>query len=284
MRHSSSNYILLFFGIALGLFFVSACNTPTPQKPLKMNNGLAIEAPNLPNSEKLFPISQKILNTYVNSGVVDYKKIQSDSDFPKALEEISHINPENLKTKNEKLAFWINVYNLFTINAIIEKYPIQSINELHFMGSLSLAYVLNRTIWDTYYFEIHNRKYNLNQVEHDILRKEFKDFRIHAAIVCAAKSCPPLRSEIYHPKFIDEQLDNQMKIFLSQRHKNYYDSKHNILYLSKIFDWFEKDFKSDDRSLIQNLERFFPQEWREDVIRNNPKISFTDYDWSLNEK
>ena len=121
----------------------------------------------------------------------------------------------------------------------------------------------------------------MNNIEHNILRPVFKDARIHAAINCASKSCPNLRSEAFEPGKLDAQLDHQMRAFLASSFHNRFDPEKNVLYLSKIFSWFKGDFEKS-KALIESLRPFLPLETARRV-NEKTEIRYIDYDWQLNQ-
>jgi hypothetical protein len=264
--------------ISILIFFI----TCTYDEQIRQNEkSTFIESKFFPKEETKYSQLNLMLSMYVQNGKVNYKGIKESNILEKAIIEIESIPLKNLKTKSELLSFWINAYNLYTIKAIVDNYPIKSINELHFFKNLYIGFVFNKTIWDTYKFQLDGKILTLNHIEHEILRKEFKDFRIHSAIVCASQSCPPLRSEAYSDQKINEQLNEQMKIFLSQEKKNFYDQEKDTIHLSKIFDWFEEDF-TKELILLESLKSFYPETWK-DKITSKTKVKYTNYDWNLNE-
>ena len=126
-----------------------------------------------------------------------------------------------------------------------------------------------------------NEELALNDIEHKILRKRYKDARLHAAINCASASCPPLRNEAFTADKLDAQLDEQMRAFVNDAARNHVDPAQKKLELSEIFKWFAEDFERDAKSVQEFLIRFAPAE-KAEFIRG-AKIRYIDYDWSLNE-
>jgi hypothetical protein len=207
-------------------------------------------------------------------GFVDYKGFISDSiAFHQYLEELQNHAPDKQTwTVEEQLAYWINAYNAFTIKLIIDHYPVESIKDIG--GFIQIPFISSP--WDIKFIEIGGRKYDLNNIEHSILRKEFDEPRIHFAIVCASLSCPKLRREAYTAEKLEEQLQEQTITFLSNPQKNKINDE--IAEISKIFNWFKSDFTSDG-SLIEFLNQF-----TEAKLDEQTKIKYMDYDWSLNEQ
>ena len=186
------------------------------------------------------------------------------------LQILSNNAPGDHWTVNEKKAFWINAYNAFTIQLICENYPISSIKDI---GGDIPRY---NTPWDIEFISIGDFSLDLNTIEHDILRKEFNDPRIHFAINCASRSCPSLLTEAYSPEHLDSQLNQSARTFLLDTTKN--DLSDNALLLSPIFKWFKVDF-GDKESLIDLLKS------NTDIqISNEASIDYLPYDWSLNDQ
>jgi hypothetical protein len=214
-----------------------------------------------------------LLEKYVSpEGKVNYKGFISEKDkFDLYLTKLSNYPPAEDWSRQERLAYWINAYNAFTIKLIIENYPIESITDLH----PTLYLPLVNTVWHKEFFQIGGEDESLNDIEHKILRKDFNEPRIHFAIVCASESCPKLKNEAFIPEKIESQLEGQAREFINDPTKNRI-SKDQIE-ISRIFQWFKGDFTKQE-SLIEYLNRFSDKK-----ISDDAKVRFMDYDWSLNE-
>lgn len=226
----------------------------------------------------------EILQDYVISGNVNYKSLCQDDRFEKYIKQLVKTNPDTIQSEKDRLAFWINAYNAYTLKIICDNYPIESINDLH-SGGLVLGLIFSSTIWDKDFVIINNKPTTLNAIEHDTIRPLYNDPRAHFALVCASKSCPPLRSEAYEGDKLDEQLNDQGKIFLSDSQKNNFDISEKTAKISKIFDWFDEDFGEDEADILLFLADYLPED-SANLIRNNPHewdVEYLDYDWSLNE-
>lgn len=224
------------------------------------------------------------LADHVRGGHVDYDALCRDERLGAYIERLSSTNPAELESDHDRFAFWINAYNAFTLKIICDNYPLDSINDLH-LGGLIVGTVLNKTVWDKEFIEINGERMSLNHIEHDILRKEFKDPRLHFAIVCASKSCPSLRPEAFAGSRIDSQLDDQAKTFFADPEKNTFDVNEKKAYLSKILDWFSKDFGDNDEEILLFVSRFVAADLSA-VIRSDLgewDIKHAEYDWSLND-
>lgn len=224
----------------------------------------------------------EILSDYVKNGLVDYNNLRQDERLPKYLEKLSSTDPDKL-SRNEKLAFWINVYNAFTLYVINENYPVESITELHTGGRI-IGYLLGKTVWDKEFIEINGNKYNLNDIEHKILRK-MNEPRIHFAIVCASISCPELRNEAFEAGKLDIQLNEQTRKFINDKSRNLFDLKKREAVISKIFTWFDEDFGNSEKDVLMFIADYLPDEIASDIKNNISKwaVSYMSYDWGLNE-
>lgn len=214
-----------------------------------------------------------LLSKYVeDGGLVNYKGfIEEKSALQDYLDLLSNNAPGESWTQNEKLAYWINAYNAFTVKLIVDNYPLESIKDLN--PTLSIPTV--NTVWTKEWFQIGGEDFSLDKIEHKILRKEFEEPRIHFAINCASISCPVLRAEAYEADKIDRQLDEQARIFLNDPSRNVI-SKDKVE-LSNIFSWFGGDFKNG-QTLIEFINKYTRVQVDEEA-----KVRYMKYDWNLNE-
>lgn len=216
-----------------------------------------------------------LLKKYVTpSGMVDYKGLVADKAKLDKYCDLLSKNAPDRKTwsKNEQLAYWINAYNAFTLKLIVDNYPVKSIQDLH----PKLKIPLVNTVWHIKFFKIGGKDANLDEIEHKILRKEFDEPRIHFAINCASYSCPPLLNEAFIPSKIDAQLDKVAVSFINDSKRNKISA--NQVEISKIFTWFKGDFTKNG-DIIDYLNKYSKVK-----INSKAKVSYMDYDWSLNEK
>jgi hypothetical protein len=204
-----------------------------------------------------------LLKNHVSiKGHVDYNSFKSNKkELSNYIASLSTNMPQESWNKQEKLAYWINAYNALTIDLILRHYPIKSIKDI-------------KDPWGQRLWKLGEKWYNLEEIEHQILRKTDEP-RIHFAIVCASFSCPKLLNEAYSAQNLDAQLTQATKDFLSDPKRNIITENH--LSLSKIFQWFSKDFKQQG-TLVDFLNTY------SDVkISNKAKKTFIDYNWDLNE-
>lgn len=204
-------------------------------------------------------------------GFVDYKGFIRDSNELNGylrLLESAHPNDKNW-TRNEQMAYWINAYNAYTVQLILRNYPVSSIKDI----KKGVAFV--NSVWDIKFIKIQGFMYDLNNIEHNILRAVYKDARIHAAINCASWSCPKLLGEAYTAANLDKQLDAAMRSFVNDPARN--RIRADKAEISEIFKWFKGDFERGG-----NL-RDFLNRYSDVKITDKTDISHIDYDWRLNE-
>lgn len=280
-------------------FLISACSPlispSSPAASLPENTGKSYK---FDHSHTEFNL---ILEKHVTNGWVDYRGILAASDmFYRYITSLGAVNAETLTTwsRDQQLAYWINAYNAFTIQAIIERYPIRSRSLIGlFFPQNSILQISG--IWDRLKFNAGGQSLTLGQIEHEILRKVFDEPRIHFAIVCASRSCPALRSEAYRFDILEFQLHEQTVDFINDPVRGVrWDAAKQRLYISKIFKWFKEDFKqkadafeTPTRSEMSGnplLAFIRPYIRNESIIDSmgdnwNVRVSYLPYDWRLNE-
>ena len=221
-----------------------------------------------------------ILGKYTRDGRVDYArlKVGGEESLNLDLQTLESVCSENYASwsRDERLAFWINAYNAYTIKLILSHYPVKSIRSI---GWLPLAAFRTSFIPLRWY---HGEDLSLNDIENGILRAGFQDPRIHFAIVCASKGCPTLRSEAFRPMDLERQLDESARDFIRDPTKNRFDPVAGTLYLSKIFKWFKGDFVGAADGPRGYVARYLEEPAASRVVKGDPQIRFLDYDWSLN--
>lgn len=235
----------------------------------------------------------EVLSAHVRDGVVDYRGIKEKSlpGLEAALADMATVDEAAFgkMPKEAQMAYLINAYNAFTLQMVADFYPVKSIREI---GGKVGGGLFGRESkqWKVSSYEVGGKKrtfkamgkaLTLDEIEHDWLRPKYQDARVHFALVCGAKSCPFLRSEPYVAARLGEQLDAQGRQFLADAFRNRYDAAKDTIYLSKIFDWFSKDFTRRG-SLVSWVKPYFPKEWNTKATEAS-KIEFLDYDWSLND-
>jgi hypothetical protein len=206
---------------------------------------------------------------------VDYKGLAGSADWKRLVANVGRTRPDVLPDRDARLAYWINVYNILTIDLVLQHYPVDGIREI---GNLL------RPVWKRPAGRIAERPYSLDEIEHRILRP-LGEPRIHAAIVCASVSCPALRREPFAASRLDAQLDATVRGWLADSGKGLrIDRTTRTLWLSRIFQWFEGDFESQG-GVIAFIAAHVGDGDRAWLERQGPAVSieYLDYDWSLND-
>ena len=243
-----------------------------------------------------------LLKKHVKNGLVNYRSILAEPEaFYRYVRSLGAVSSPTVKmwSREQQMAYWINAYNAFTIQAIIERYPIKerSLTGIFFPRNSILQI---SGIWSRLTFSAGGNSLTLGQIEHDILRKGFIDPRIHFAIVCASSSCPVLRSEAYRFDVLERQLHEQAIQFINDPARGVrWDANQNRLYVSKIFKWFEDDFNpnmlftgSSNRQhttgdpMMEFISIYLRNEAFAEALAKNRhiRLSYLPYDWRLNEQ
>lgn len=225
-----------------------------------------------------------LLRAHVRNGLVDYDAFKTSAEFRQYLARLAATDPAALG-RAERLALWINAYNAYTIqlvNAHGERASIRNINK-------SFGFVKAYGPWKEKLAVVGGRAYGLDEIEQDVVRKQFREPRIHFALVCAAMGCPPLRSEAYTGARLDAQLDDQARAFLLRSPaKNRVDADGRTVYLSPIFVEFRdyiNDFGGSEAAVGRYVARYFPAGPERALLEGGGfKVVKTAYDWKLNSQ
>ena len=205
-----------------------------------------------------------LLQQYVSTnGQVSYSNWSKNKAALEAYLKTLADNPvQNNWSRNEKLAYWINAYNAFTIKLILDNFPLKSIMSLH-----------GGKPWDVKWIQLGDKTYSLNQIENDIIRPQFKDARIHFAVNCAAKSCPTLLNRAFTADKLETQLEAQTRTFINNPAFNQISAKSATV--SQIFEWYAGDF-GDLKAYINKYSNT--------KLDGSAKVAYQEYQWDLNGK
>ncbi len=196
-----------------------------------------------------------------NTGAVNYagwKK--SESTLDAYLVSLAAAIPTSATAKNEALAYWINAYNAYTIKLILKNYPVVKITDLN-AGKP----------WDVQWITLAGKKYSLNDIENKVIRPTFKEPRIHFAVNCAAKSCPPLANKAFTAANLNSMLEERTKTFINSNLNSITKEKITV---SKIFDWYKEDFGN----VVAYINKYATTK-----ANANAAISYNEYNWALNK-
>tara|TARA_R110002153_G_scaffold240661_6_gene395418 strand:+ start:2127 stop:2849 length:723 start_codon:yes stop_codon:yes gene_type:complete len=201
-------------------------------------------------------------------GIVDYKSFKNDeAKLDSFISYLEKTSPDNSWSENKQKAFWINAYNAYTIKIILENYPLKSILDIK---------QDDKTAWKIPFAKIGGKTYTLDFIEHEILRKNFSDPKIHVGVNCASGSCPKLGNLAFTEENIEAELTRLMKDFINDASRNKISEKK--IQISEIFNWFKEDFTKNG-SIIDFLNNYSETE-----ISPKAKISYLKYNWTLNGK
>ncbi|MDF1588550.1 MAG: DUF547 domain-containing protein [Gammaproteobacteria bacterium] len=216
----------------------------------------------------------------------DYAGFQSQrQDLKQYLDSVSMVSQAEFDNwSNEtQLAFLINVYNAWTVELILTKYP--DLNSIKQLGGFF------RSPWKKTFIPLFDREVSLDYIEHDLIRGSgrYNESRIHFAVNCASIGCPALRNEAYTAELLDAQLEQQTQLFLQDKKRNRLDG--NRLMVSEIFKWYRKDFEQGWRntgSLTAFLALYgkalgLDSDQQTKLQQSEIVIAFLDYDWQLND-
>ena len=225
-----------------------------------------------------------LLRRHVAGGMVDYDAFAASPEFPGYLARLAAFDPASLPAA-EQLAFWINAYNAYTIRLIVTHGERTSIRNVNKTLGLFKAY----GPWREKLARVGGRAYGLDDIEQGIIRKRFREPRIHFALVCAAMGCPPLRSAAYTGAALDAQLDDQARTFLLHSPaKNRVDVGARTVYLSPIvveFRDYLEDFGGTHAAVGRFVARYFPAGPERALLESGRfEVVATEYDWTLNSQ
>ncbi|MBF0432750.1 MAG: DUF547 domain-containing protein [Fibrobacteria bacterium] len=218
-----------------------------------------------------------LLQKYVANGLVDYEGLKANADDLQVLETyLSQLEKSTLTnwSRDQKLAFWINAYNAFTIKLILNNYPLKSIRDI-------------KKPWKQKIWQVAGETLSLDDIEHKKLREELKEPRIHFAIVCASIGCPDLTSKAFTVGNVEALLTERAAFFFTQKKNFYLEQKNNIvtIHLSSILKWFADDFGKNQEERIAFVLKYTGDADKKKIEEAEKiKIKHIKYNWSLNKK
>jgi hypothetical protein len=222
-----------------------------------------------------------LLDRYVDGqGLVAYRHWRDSAADRRALEQyLESLGQADLAAPADRpaqLSFWINAYNALTLKGILDVYPTTSIR--------AHTGLVGFNLWRDLVLRVDGRPYSLDQIEHEVLRP-MGEPRIHFALVCAARGCPPLRNEAYRGDRLEAQFADNARRFFARPENFRADPARRTVYLSQLFNWYGSDFAATPAELLRLLRPHFPPSVSLDWI-DEPDVSveFLDYDWSLNDQ
>ncbi|MGF1482705.1 MAG: DUF547 domain-containing protein [Cyanophyceae cyanobacterium] len=284
---------MMFSWLKRSLFFLSAiailtgCSQPESLlSEIEPNESEAATAVR-PSQAVSYDSYASLLSQYVNDqGLVAYQELQANRQpLDKFNRSLGEVAPETFLnwSEEEQIAFLMNAYNSYTLAAIINQDPLKdSIRDIP-------------QVWKKAQYLVVGQNKSLDGIEHGTLRQDYNEPRLHAALVCAAISCPPLRNEPYRGDRLDTQLDDQVTAWLSNPQSGLkIDRQNNTVSISAIFDWYGQDWIPDygtdegftgnekQRAVLNFISNYVSAEDAEYLREGNYRVKYLDYDWSLN--
>lgn len=286
---------------------------PVSQEPIAIEPNQPVAEPQEEPSENLPSLSyadefnsafSPIFQSYVDeNGLVNYTKLRRMRlVLNSAIKKFSDLERQEYDkwSRDEKIAFWINAYNIFTLKVVIDNYPIKPVPY-----KLLFNYPVNSIIhisnfWNKDYFNVMGTQYTLREIERDMLLKEFGEARICFAIFYATGSSAALRNEPYIGINLNEQLDDQAERFFAKTNAFEIDASAKTVYIStifSIFDWHKKAFlnqygtnknfreqKPIDRAALNCIKNYISREDADYLLGQKYQVKYIKYDWTLNEQ
>ncbi len=218
-----------------------------------------------------------VLEGVVDFGLVDYDQLRRRRNVVEryllASARVSRLQFDQWQ-KAQRMAFLLNIYNATTLKLLADHYPLKSIKDISTLPP----------VWKIKVVRLFGRKYSLDDLEHGMIRKQFKSPQIHFALVCGARSCPPLRAEPYTAGRLEAQFSEQARTFLHDSGKNRVDLDGKILHLSSIFKWYAEDFGQTEADLVRFIAPYLSVEDRVALEDGGFQIEYAEYDWTLNRQ
>jgi hypothetical protein len=214
-----------------------------------------------------------LLRTHVDAdGFVDYAALKDAQGELDAYVGSLDAAPFEELGRDEKLALLINAYNAFTLRLILDHWPLASIRDIPAAQR-----------WDAPRWRLAGETLSLNQIENERIRPRFREPRIHFALVCAARGCPPLRAEAYTGARLESQLLNQARRVHADDRWLRFDPSTGELRLTEIYKWYESDFRQAAGSVPEHVALHAPPVRAALDASQRVEVLWIPYDWSLNE-
>jgi len=212
-------------------------------------------------------------------GKVNYFALMADKSMVDYAETLSDFDLNTLKTREAKLAFWINSYNALSIYGVVKKLQ----RDPDFASKGNTSWFGRVRFFALQKFNVGGNEYTLRNIE-DKIRKDFEDPRIHFALNCSSLGCPLLKEGLYSAGNIDNELNAATRLYLSSQEGLRLDREEGVLYVSMIFKWYKKDFEATGKTVIEYIYEYAPDHIRAfiDEMKQNIKLKNIEYDWALN--
>ena len=215
-----------------------------------------------------------LLASFVDSdGFIDYAGLgQRSAELDDYIAALTEASIDELG-RDERLALLINAYNAFTLRLILDHYPVDSIKDIP-----------TAERWGAVRWQLADQTYSLNQIEHELIRPNFREPRIHFALVCAAVGCPPLRDQAYTGELLESQLEGQARY--SHEHDRWlrYEAGAETIELTSLYEWYGSDFEQVAETVLDYAASYSETLAGDLASGHRPQVRFLEYDWSLNQQ
>ncbi len=217
----------------------------------------------------------EVLQARVNAeGEVDYAELKAHPEKLEVyLNQLAVADPAAL-SYHEQLAFWLNAYNALVIKGVVDRYPTTSVRRIKPFGGF----------FSRLKFQVAGKPYTLNEIEHDVIRAEFVDARVHFALVCASGGCPVLENRAFFANTLEERLETATFNFVTNPEKVRLARSERRIYLSKIFKWYAADFTEGYADVTDFLADYLPPDDAAFLETEEVEFHYLDYDWTLNDQ
>jgi hypothetical protein len=236
------------------------------------------------------------LKKYADKKGIHYRMWKEHPELlDKYLSGLADVSPDEYQqfSPDQKKAFWINAYNSIIIRIVLDHYPVHGTKAYYPPNSARQI----PNLWEVFKYKVAGQEINLYDIEHKIIRREFKDPRMHFAVVCAARGCPTLADSAYTGGRLEDDLNLAAQRYMTDSNHVQYDPEHNVIKVSKLFQWFPLDFllasapakmpmppPADDEIVFNYALAFAPREIREKYADTKKvEVVYLPYDWSLND-
>lgn len=225
-----------------------------------------------------------LLSRFVKPGAdglnrVDYAAFRASGheQLKTYLMSMGRVDPRALNRK-EQFAYLANLYNAKTIDIVLDHYPVRSIKDISLGGGLFAAFTGGP--WKAKVVSINGVSLSLDDIEHEILRKVYKDPRVHYAVNCASVGCPNLGSRAFTGATLDAQLDAAARAFVNSPRG--VRIKGNQIAVSSIYEWFKADFGGNNTGVLRHLMQYAEPKLAA-KLKSIGSVANHDYDWRLND-
>ncbi|RDV13709.1 DUF547 domain-containing protein [Pontibacter diazotrophicus] len=248
----------LLYSISILLCCLLITNTPAAQAAMIKTSAT------VPDDAFYTALSQ-LLQKHVVEGQVNYRSLQKDKgELQRLVQQIARYNVKGASAAERK-AFYMNAYNVLVLQQVLSHYPLKSVMDVP-------------GFFDKQQFNVAGERLTLNELEKQKLLAPYRDARVHFALVCAARSCPPLLNKAYTPAQVEAQLEDQAKRTLqSSTFIKVQDSSKKVL-VSEIFKWYEQDFMQEAPSIAAYINRY-----RQNNLPPGYRLAYYTYNWDLND-